>query len=774
MALRALKLTLLCVFVSAALLLFTPFGYAQVTEQQRVWSEEMFRGMLLDGHTQYLPRVPFPDLAIGSKLSGEPALLSKIDVPKMVRQLKQANIQYVYFDAKTRGGLFYNSKLYPQYKHWALGDFDFFGEFVKECRKVGILPFGYVSMPDIPSDQSRVEKDFPDWRQSTTECGNPYRKFYLAILGEITSRYDIAGYWLDGFRGYTCDCNYCRVKFKKETGHEMPDKPSGPQTPELRAWYSREYDRFCQEVREVIHAARPGTMVARNFSGPVPLPIGQHRGTAGFGEAQLANPERGDPETNADTQDFISSEVNGGNMMASVWPRFLRALGGGNKITEMEVWRFNYPCPGGTYNVKPVPWLLAEMTSVIANGGKIQLYDNMYPDGTLEPQMIENVGTAYREIEKREPWLRRAEPVRFAAVCWSKHARAVPATVGTSTTPIPITNALGRRAASTSTPSPVLGVSHALMRSQISFEGITNRGITSDYLRQFKVVVLPDINFMARAEAEAIRQYVSNGGGLVALFESSLYNQSGERQKDFQLADVFGVSYQGRAETLNTFLKLTGEHPVTAGIAKTMPLASQNILQLQVKALPAAEALGRLLLSYRNGFGWPPSSEETGFVGPVVNRYGKGRVVYFPGDVGTIYYNFGQPEYRRMLANAVLWAANAEPPIVVEAPTSVEVTIFKQEREKRLVTHLVNLQSQTGHAFAFTPVSNGHAGAYIEDVLPVYDIKVKVRVPKGARVKAVYLAPEREAAKYRREGDYLLLTVPKVYIHRMVVVELAD
>jgi len=748
-------------FISAALLaglsFFSGLASAQMTAQQRVWSEEMFRGMLLDGYVQ--------DSAV--KPTGQPALLSKIDVPKMVGQLKQARIQYVYFDTKTMGGLFYNSKLFPHYKHWALGDFDFFGEFVKECRKAGIVPFGYVGF----STGEISEKDFPNWRQSTTECGNPYRKFFLAILGEITSRYDIAGYWLDEIRGYTCDCNYCRAKFKKETGHEMPDNPSGPQGQELRAWRMKEYDRFCRDLRDVIHAARPGTMVARNFSGAVP--IGQRRGVSGFGEAQMEGGGR-DPETNADTQDFLSYELRGGNIMGSLWPRFLRAVGGGNKITEMEVWRFNYPRSGGSFNVKPVPWLLAEMTSVIANGGKIQLYDDMYPDGTLEPQAIENVGAAYGEIEKREPWLRRAEPVRFAAVCWSKYARVLPATVGTSATPIPVTNASHRRELSTSTPAPVLGVSHALQRSQIPFEGISNRGVVSDYLNQFKVLVLPDINFMAREEADAIRRFVSNGGGLVALFESSLYNQGGERQKDFQLADVFGVSYEGRAETLNTYLKLAGEHPVMAGIAKTMPLASHNILQLQVKALPAAEALGRLLFSYRNGYGWPPSNEETGFVGPVVHRYGKGRVVYFPGDVGTIYYHFGQPEYRRMLANAVLWAANAEPPLAVEAPTSVDATIFKQEREKRLVTHLVNFQSQTGRAFPFNPVSNGHVGPYIEDVLPVYDIKVKVRVPKSARVKAVYLAPEREPAKYTREGNYVVLTVPKVYIHRMVVVELAD
>ena len=100
---------------------------------------------------------------------------------------------------------------------------------------------------------------------------------------------------------------------------------------------------------------------------------------------------------------------------------------------------------------------------------------------------------------------------------------------------------------------------------------------------------------MTPGEVAALKAYVSGGGGLVATFETSLYDQTGTKQKDFQLADVFGISYQGRALTLNTCLKITGDHPVTAGVGKVMPLASQNILQLQVKPLPGAEALGELL-----------------------------------------------------------------------------------------------------------------------------------------------------------------------------------
>ena len=44
---------------------------------------------------------------------------------------------------------------------------------------------------------------------------------------------------------------------------------------------------------------------------------------------------------------------------------------------------------------------------------------------------------------------------------------------------------------------------------------------------------------------EALRQYVNRGGSLVATFETSIYNEWGERRKDFGLSDVLGASVEG-------------------------------------------------------------------------------------------------------------------------------------------------------------------------------------------------------------------------------------
>jgi type 1 glutamine amidotransferase len=719
-----------------------------IEQKRRVW-ERMYRGILIDGH------VADHTWQLGM---GDPPIFSAIDVPKMVRQLKDANVQYVYFDAIAIGGTFYNSEIYPQYKHPALGDYDFFGDFVQECDKQGILPCGYLLMNFYFTGRMAVEN--PNWRQKhpdgqdiTQQRGNltqpmyhvcinsSGREFYLTCAREITEKYDLAAYWLDGIEVPNCFCDHCRDRFKADTGLDMPLSEDGLHMKELRKWRHCIVDEYCRELKEVIHSVRPEALVARNFWG-------------GFWVGRRSNREWElfDPETNADTQDFISHETGGGNAVCSIWPRMLRAMAGDDKAVEMEVWRYNYPQPVGTQQIKSVPWLLAEMCSVIANGAKIQLYDNMYPDGTLEPVMIERVGTAYRYIEQCEPWLRGAEPVPYVGVFWSKHARELHATEGVAR-------------------KPFLGVCQGLLRSQIPFGGLTNRGITPNALKKFSVVILPDINCMTEEEADAIRSYVANGGGLIVTFETSLYDLEGKRRQDFLLADVLGVRYVGDALTLNSFLKVTENHPVTEGIDKRMTLASQNNQQIVVQC-ETAKALGKLLYSYRNTYGAPPSHEETGYGGLFVNQYGHGRVVYFPGDLGTIYYDYGQPEYRRLLINAIRWVEGSAAPVVVEAPTSVEVTIYKQELKDRLIVHLVNFQSQTGRVYAPLPAANRWIGSHIEDVLPVYDLLLRILIPNGKRPGRVYEAPKGTTLEYCQDGRYIEVMIPKLDIHTMIAIEL--
>ena len=50
---------------------------------------------------------------------------------------------------------------------------------------------------------------------------------------------------------------------------------------------------------------------------------------------------------------------------------------------------------------------------------------------------------------------------------------------------------------------------------------------------------------------EQVRRFVSDGGGLVASQETSLYTESGEKRTDFGFADLFhALSWPGRSHRL--------------------------------------------------------------------------------------------------------------------------------------------------------------------------------------------------------------------------------
>ena len=94
----------------------------------------------------------------------------------------------------------------------------------------------------------------------------------------------------------------------------------------------------------------------------------------------------------------------------------------------------------------------------------------------------------------------------------------------------------------------VLGMYHALIEARLPFELVHEGYLTSERLSQFKVLILADTAALSDAQCAALKAYVEGGGSLVATFASSLYDEWGQQRKDFGLADVFGVSFNGRIE----------------------------------------------------------------------------------------------------------------------------------------------------------------------------------------------------------------------------------
>ena len=291
----------------------------------------------------------------------------------------------------------------------------------------------------------------------------------------------------------------------------------------------------------------------------------------------------------------------------------------------------------------------------------------------------------------------------------------------------------------------VFGAFRAVLEEHLPVTVICDWNLTTADLKPYKVLVLPNTACLDNEQLAAIREYVHNGGGLVASLDTSLCDEFGDPRKDFGLADVFGAHYRGVIETSaaakeeidinfakgiddafwekrkNIFdlrikdncidgeprlLKLIGHQPVLfKGTAVAVTVAKED--QAMATMLPRGAATGS------------PASTTI-----VAREFGKGRVVYLPAGIDAAYYTYALPYYRVVLSSAIRWAAGGDPPVQIAAPMCVETTVFRQQKNgQRLLIHLFNGVNTT----AFHGLPNDDVPLR-EETIPIHDITVTPRL----------------------------------------------
>ena len=179
----------------------------------------------------------------------------------------------------------------------------------------------------------------------------------------------------------------------------------------------------------------------------------------------------------------------------------------------------------------------------------------------------------------------------------------------------------------------------SLIQSKLPFGIVFDRQLRD--LSRHKVLVLANQDALSDQEVDAIRNFVANGGGLVATGDSSLLTDWRTKRERFGLADLFGM-----------------DRP------------------------PSATAANR----------------------PVSHEFGKGRVVYIPridpsvpAPPPVMNYNVGNalwklPKNYADLISAVRWAARDRFSAEVDAPAWVTSELAEQEGSSTRLLHLINFK----------------------------------------------------------------------------------
>jgi len=234
----------------------------------------------------------------------------------------------------------------------------------------------------------------------------------------------------------------------------------------------------------------------------------------------------------------------------------------------------------------------------------------------------------------------------------------------------------------------VSGALELAIRNHIPYEFLLDDHLSPASLRGYGVVVLPDVVTLTEEQCEALREYVSGGGGIFATYETSLYDAMGERLPDFALADLLGTHYAGEAGEMFLgysagYAKFTGRHPLSPGQARNdlFPMGGKYL------AVESSDTVAMLLKRCRYYCDYPQPVTANPAV--IAREYGRGRVVYVPGEFFSFYHQKGLLQHAAFFRQAVTWLAGGSLPVETDLPDTVEVTLTRASDGRR-VLHMIN------------------------------------------------------------------------------------
>jgi hypothetical protein len=307
----------------------------------------------------------------------------------------------------------------------------------------------------------------------------------------------------------------------------------------------------------------------------------------------------------------------------------------------------------------------------------------------------------------------------------------------------------------------VVGLARILREAHIPFGVVTNANL--DQLASYRAVLLPTVFEMTAAQAAQFRAFVQAGGVLYSSGPSSLdrMDPNGPR---FLLEDVFGVRYQGvlggavkrmeggagkskageqtseawrsswtyltpQDEALRKLLWPQTELSYAGPMAKVTALPGAQVLA--TVTLPfVAPAIGRPIGSHFGAIHSNPPNPIPGVdPGIVSNRFGNGRAVWVAAPIEIS----AEAVNARLVAALVKNALPAPYRFEVDTHPSVEMTLFHQKQQKRLLAGLLTMQDQ----------------------LPAFPVSAVVRVQSPGRVKAVVQLPDRKPLKFTAGDPYV-------------------
>ena len=196
-----------------------------------------------------------------------------------------------------------------------------------------------------------------------------------------------------------------------------------------------------------------------------------------------------------------------------------RALAGGRMS---EIW-FPPTCHGIDNVAVPTAELRARVWTAFTHGAVPQI-----PIGGWKN--VQELQQIFRDIKLRQPYLTRLNSLKYAALVVHPNNGAYPLDPP----------------AREDLKAEVMGIYRMLVEEHVPFDVLTEINLEQDELAAYRVVILPEYFHLSVDAERNLRQFVRDGGGLVATGRTSLFQPDGKQGGKFQLEDLLGASLRGQ------------------------------------------------------------------------------------------------------------------------------------------------------------------------------------------------------------------------------------
>jgi hypothetical protein len=182
---------------------------------------------------------------------------------------------------------------------------------------------------------------------------------------------------------------------------------------------------------------------------------------------------------------------------------------------------------------------------------------------------------------------------------------------------------------------------------------------------------------------------------------------------------------------------------------------------MAISAAPGTETLAPLIGSWFDrtyqhfcSHRQTPSSGSVTQPGIVQN----GRCIYFSNPIFS-QFDDSAPNWCKVLLLNAIQRLLPDPLVRHDGPSTLQVTVTDQPTRNRWVLHLLH----------FIPERRSKELDVIEDVIPLFNVKLFVRTPLVVREAVV--VPEGASLPVAYQGPYLSFQVPRIDGHAMVSLE---